>query len=94
MSLTIDLPNDLEQLLREEQEDLGRFAREAVLIELFRRGRIGVNRLAELLGLGRAEALDWLIEHNVSPDYTLEDFVEDRRALDAYFGRVRDNCDS
>ncbi len=40
MAVTLQLPPDIEQNLREELGDLGAAAKEAVLIELYRQGRL------------------------------------------------------
>ncbi len=81
MSITIDLPPDLEASLRERYGDPQRAARDALLVELYRTGSISIGRLATLLGLGTIAAQDWLADRGIGPNYDYEDFLADRAAF-------------
>ena len=63
--VSIRLPPDVEARLRAELPDLSSRAQHAVLIDLFRRGRLSHHELALTLGLDRFETDAWLKRHSV-----------------------------
>ena len=69
MSLTLDLPAEVEAAARASYGDPAAAVSELVLIDLYRRGRISAGRLAETLGLARMGVEDWLAERGVSNSY-------------------------
>lgn len=83
MAITIELPTEEEEIFRLALgNDLGQAAREAMLIEAYRRGRLSVGRLGELLGLETShEADEWLAQRAVPNNYTLSDYAADSRTL-------------
>ncbi len=87
MGITFELEDDLEGQLRQELGDLGQVAREALLIEAYRRGKLSIGRLARTLGLGVLEADRWLAERGVPLNYTYEDLMADRKVTDELRGR-------
>lgn len=66
MSVRIDLPFTLEAKLRGRMNDLERTAKEALLLNLYRRGETTHFELAIALGLTRQE-LDELLSAESSP---------------------------
>ena len=89
MQLSIDIPKQLEDLLIEEWGDLSVAAREALVIECYRRGKISVGFLAQLLGIGVIQADEWLAQRGVPLSYTLEDLEAARRDLAKVFPEMR-----
>jgi predicted HTH domain antitoxin len=87
MSITFQLEHDLEQQLRRDLGDLGEAAREALLIEAYRRGKLSIGRLARTLGIGVLQADEWLAQRGVPLNYGFEDFEADQRALRELRGR-------
>lgn len=81
MSVTIDLPPDLESELRDGNADAAERARELIYIARFVTGAMTHAQLADRLGLTRVELDGWLKARSVPPTYTLEDFESDMRAL-------------
>jgi predicted HTH domain antitoxin len=82
LSITIELPGDLEEKLRRESKDLQADVREAFALELFRKGRISHAELSRVLDRDRFATDGWLKRHNVfegSP--TREDIDADRETL-------------
>ena len=77
MSVSFELPIELEQQLRHEMADLDHVAKEAALVELYRREKITHHELATALGLDRFETEELLKRHNVTEDLiTLAEFDE------------------
>ncbi len=90
MALTIKLPEDVEQRLRSQLPDLEAQAREAVALELFRRGSLSHFELSRMLGLDRVETDGWLKHHDVvEGSLTMEDLNEQSKTLDRVLGPVR-----
>jgi predicted HTH domain antitoxin len=83
MAITVELPAEEEEVFRLALgEDLGQAAREAMLIEAYRRGRISVGKLGELLGVPTSEEADeWLAQRGVPNNYTIADYEADSRTL-------------
>ena len=72
MSVTFELPSDIEQGLRRAIGDLGQAAKEATLIELYRQQQINQNELARALGVSRLECESLLKKHLVTEDLMTE----------------------
>lgn len=81
MPVTFQLESELEAQLRRDLGDLGEAAREALLIEAYRRGKLSIGRLARTLGIGVVETDAWLASRGVSLNYSFEDFRADQETL-------------
>ena len=77
MAISFSLPDHLEESLRTQLTDLDQAAKEAFLIDLYRRGKITHRQLAEILVLSRDEADGLLKRHGVFYDLTLDDVLRD-----------------
>jgi predicted HTH domain antitoxin len=86
MAVIIDIPKRIEDALRAEWGDLEQAARDALLIESYRSGKISIGFLAESLGIGVIEADRWLAERGVPLNYSAEDLEADRKTLGELFG--------
>ena len=84
MAITFELPTEIEAALRNELGNLEQAAKEAALIELYRRHVLTHHQLAEALGLSRFETETLLKSHGVHYDLTLEEV----RAESASLSRV------
>jgi predicted HTH domain antitoxin len=89
MSLLIDIPKAAEDALRTEWGNLEQAAKEALLIESYRAGKLSVGLLAETLGIGVIEADRWLAERGVALNYTANDLEADRQSLRELFSAHR-----
>ena len=83
MAIAIDIPSDLEQQLRRDMSDLDQVAREAALVELYRRNKITNYQLSQLLGISRYETDGILKAHGVYLDITLEDVQREAALIEA-----------
>jgi len=81
VSVTIEVPGDLEHELRAAGVDLDREARESFFVGLYRRGRITHDDLSDALGLGFDQTQQLLKDHGVGDDYALEEFEAERAFL-------------
>jgi len=84
MSLTIQLPADVEQRLRQDTPNLDAEAKEAMLIEMYRQDKISRCELAQALGISRMETDGVLKKHNVTEDLPTAEELEDdlRKAME------------
>lgn len=83
MSVTIDLPEEIEQQLVMEWGDLPRRALEAVALEGYRSGALTLAQLRRMLRFEtRMEADAFLKQHGVYLEYSVEDLERDRETLE------------
>jgi hypothetical protein len=73
MTISFDIPQEIEQELRINGADLSGEAREAFLVELYRQDRITHHQLTEALGLSRLETDGVLKRHRISSGVTAEE---------------------
>jgi predicted HTH domain antitoxin len=89
MAVTIQFPADVEQRLRAQTPDLDTELKEAVALDLFRRGKLSHYELSKMLGLDRFETDAYLKRHNVvEGSLTMQDLDEQARTLDRVLGPV------
>jgi len=81
MQLTVEIPDDIASSLTASGGDLSRRALEGLALEELRAGRITEPQLRKLLGLARIELDGFLKAHGIYPDYTIEDFEQEKKAL-------------
>jgi hypothetical protein len=82
MTVSFDIPTDLEQSLRHDLADLGAQAKEAFLVSLYRQGKLSHLALAQALGLDRFETEEVLHKHRVTEDLgTAADYLADAQTL-------------
>jgi hypothetical protein len=83
MELTVQIPDDIAERLREAvNDDLARRALEALLAEEYRLGHLDKPDLRRLLGFQTGYEIDGFLKaHNVYEDYSMEDFEREREAL-------------
>jgi hypothetical protein len=83
MTISFELPRDIEEQVRMNGADLNREAFELFVVELFRQDRITHHQLTEALGLSRLETDGVLKRHKISSGPTLEE-------IRAEIGSLRD----
>lgn len=65
LKVEIELPRDLMVALDIPESELGRRAKEWVVLELFQEGEISAGKAGELLGLSKVDFLDLLDERKL-----------------------------
>ncbi len=85
MTIHLDIPASIEQMIRADGGDVASAVREAALVEFYRRGLISHGLLAESLGMARPEVDALLLQHNVTEDLLsldeLRQQLDDHRRL-------------
>ena len=90
MSVTIELPAEIERQLREQDPALDESARAQFLVAHYQAGKLSTGDLAMILGVKtRHEVEQWLGERGVYRPYSLDDLDADRAALDKLLGPAR-----
>jgi hypothetical protein len=77
MAITFDLPSEIERHLRESVSNLDQTAKEAVLVELYRQGKLTQYELCRALSLTRLEIETLLKRHGVTEDLPTADEIAD-----------------
>ena len=80
MSVTIDLPEEIEHQLEAEWGDLPRRALEALAVEGYRAEALSAGQVAEMLNLSLWETEAFLKERGAELRYTAEDLRQDMAA--------------
>lgn len=65
LKVEIELPRDLLAALDIPESDLGRRAKEWIVLELFQEGEISAGKAGEILGLSKSRFLDLLASHRL-----------------------------
>jgi predicted HTH domain antitoxin len=91
MTISFSMPDRVEQYLRTALGgDVSQAAKEALAVDLYRKGNISLGLLAEMLGMGVLEADAWLADRGVPLNYSAQDFEADQKALAEVFPGVRE----
>jgi predicted HTH domain antitoxin len=85
MQITLKLPDEIAEGLGRGAE-VPRRVLEAIVLQRYLTQEISFGRLAELLGVSRAEAEEFLDRNNARLPYTRDMLLEDRRNLAEAFG--------
>jgi predicted HTH domain antitoxin len=80
MSVTIELPEKIQQQLETEWGNLSRRALEALAVEGYRSGALSAGQVAEMLELSFGETESFLKEREAYLHYTAEDLRQDVEA--------------
>ena len=90
MAVTIELPDEVARRLRAVMPNLETRLKEAVALELFRKGRLSHHALANILGMDRFETDAYLQHHGVEEgSVTMGDLDEQARTLERVLGQAR-----
>jgi predicted HTH domain antitoxin len=80
--ITIEVPEYALEMFGGDDAPFGREMYETAVVKWYDEGRISSGRGAELLGVSRAEFLDLLFRHKVSPfQYTPEELVNELKGV-------------
>ena len=78
----IALDHETECKLREAfGQDFDDIAREALIAEAYRKGKLSIGQAARLLGLSINDAYGFMKQRGIAVNYTLTDFEADRASL-------------
>jgi predicted HTH domain antitoxin len=81
MSICIEIPDSIEQKLRNEMGNLEQATKEALAVEAYRTEKLSLGQFAELLNLGIYEADGLLKQRGIVLDYSDAELEEERQTL-------------
>ena len=74
MTISFELPQDIEQHIRTDGGDLNRDAKEVYLMEQYRQAKLSHRQLQEALGLSFQETEELLKRRGLGQDMDIEEF--------------------
>jgi hypothetical protein len=80
-NISFSIPQHLADSLTRFGADISQTAKEALLVDLYRRRIITLRTVREVLEIGRIEADEVLLRHGVSHEISLEEFGAQADAL-------------
>ncbi len=90
MSITIEIPTEIERDLRQQDPQLDSHARDQFLVANYQAGKLSTGDIAVILGFEtRFQAEDWLAEHGANQNYSISDLDADGQTLDRILGQVQ-----
>ncbi|MDZ4658104.1 MAG: UPF0175 family protein [Bythopirellula sp.] len=82
MTVSFELPNDLQHELQAAFGDLGQAAKEALAVRGYSERKYGLSTLRRLLGLEtRWDVEKWMADHQIVRNYSVEDLESDIETL-------------
>ena len=90
MTVSFQLPHDIEKGLRERLSDLDHAAKEALLVEMYRRQELTPHQLSAALSLSRFETDALLKRYEVYYDFSAEDVARESAELGKLRGEHAD----
>jgi predicted HTH domain antitoxin len=81
MTISFEIPWNIERRVHSEGADPSHEAKIAYLIDLYRQERITHDDLSEALGLGYHQTQQLIKQHGVGDDFTLTEFEAERTVL-------------
>jgi predicted HTH domain antitoxin len=82
MSLVIDITPETERLLQAEWGDLNKAAREALIIESYRQGKLSLGQCSEIFGMSLLDTEAFFHSRGVDLPLTEEDISRDQERLE------------
>ena len=80
--VTIEVPEAALRIFGKDEQNFGREMFETTVVKWYDAGRISSGKGAEMLGISRADFLELLFRHKVSPfQYTPEELAEDLKGV-------------
>ncbi|WP_165234687.1 UPF0175 family protein [Aquisphaera insulae] len=74
MTITFEIPGDIEERLHATGTDPNQAAKESLLVEMYRQRRITHHQVAQALGLSRYEVDGLLKRYDVPLDISIDEF--------------------
>src|SRR5688572_2554254 len=91
MTVSFQLPPEIASASRDGAADIERVAKEALLVDLYRRQVVTHKQLSEALELSWYDTEGLLKRHGVMLDYGIDDLEADRKAFDEVLSQASTN---
>ena len=82
MGIMVEIPDDLEVILKIDKKDIPKAVKLYLAIELYREGKISLGKASEIAGISKEEMMEVLSRKGIPINYDIEDLKEDIKRLE------------
>ena len=88
MGIMVEIPDDLEVILKIDKKDIPKAVKLYLAIELYREGKISLGKASEIAGISKEEMIEVLSRKGIPINYDIEDLKEDIKRLECLLWRL------
>ena len=78
----VEIPDDLEVILKIDKKDIPKAVKLYLAIELYREGKISLGKASEIAGISKEEMMKVLSRKGIPISYDIDDLKEDIKRLE------------
>ena len=78
----VEIPDDLEVILKIDKKDIPKAVKLYLAIELYREGKISLGKASEIAGISKEEMMKVLSRKGIPINYDIDDLKEDIKRLE------------
>jgi len=82
MGIMVEIPDDLEVILKIDKKDIPKAVKLYLAIELYREGKISLGKASEIAGISKEEMMKVLSRKGIPISYDIDDLKEDIKRLE------------
>ena len=82
MGIMVEIPDDLEVILKIDKKDIPKAVKLYLAIELYREGKISLGKASEIAGISKEEMMEVLSRKGIPISYDIDDLKEDIKRLE------------
>ena len=82
MGIMVEIPDDLEVILKIDKKDIPKAVKLYLAIELYREGKISLGKASEIAGISKEEMMEVLSRKGIPINYDIDDLKEDIKRLE------------
>ena len=88
MGIMVEIPDDLEVILKIDKKDIPKAVKLYLAIELYREGKISLGKASEIAGISKEEMMKVLSRKGIPISYDIDDLKEDIKRLECLLWRL------
>ena len=82
MGIMVEIPDDLEVILKIDKKDIPKAVKLYLAIELYRERKISLGKASEIAGISKEEMMKVLSRKGIPISYDIDDLTEDIKRLE------------
>ena len=82
MGIMVEIPDDLEVILKIDKKDIPKAVKLYLAIELYRERKISLGKASEIAGISKEEMMKVLSRKGIPINYDIDDLKEDIKRLE------------
>jgi predicted HTH domain antitoxin len=82
MGIMVEIPDDLEVILKIDKKDIPKAVKLYLAIELYRERKISLGKASEIAGISKEEMMKVLSRKGIPISYDIDDLKEDIKRLE------------